>query len=165
MICYQETYYMWQIYCYFYLTLCLYSHILTYQGTIAGLHFFPRAPEQFIGSVHSLENCISYLQCSSRLSASSIHPLTDTRYSLTIISVCISAYRLNPCNCSLAHSFIHSFMHSDHFYSASSSLLRSAPDTALILCGSFMPKHHRQQLRVKDLPKVSTWQLERDSNP
>src|SRR6218665_3867740 len=57
-----------------------------------------------------------------------------------------------------------SSIHSDHFYSASSSplLLRSAPDTARILCLSFTPKHHRQ-LRVKDLPKVPTWQLERDA--
>ena len=59
-----------------------------------------------------------------------------------------------------------SFIHSDHFYSASSSpfLLRSAPDTARILCRSFMPKR-RRQLWVKDLPKVPTWRLERESNP
>src|SRR6218665_330070 len=45
------------------------------------------------------------------------------------------------------------FIHSGHFYSASSSplLLRRAPDTARILCRSFTPKRHRQ-LRVKDLP-------------
>src|SRR6218665_2621044 len=45
-----------------------------------------------------------------------------------------------------------SFIHSSHFYSTSSSLLllRSAPDTAWILCPSFTPKRHRQ-LRVKDL--------------
>src|SRR6218665_1404350 len=38
------------------------------------------------------------------------------------------------------------FIHSDHFYSASSSplLLRSAPDTARILCRSFTPKRHMQ---------------------
>ena len=36
--------------------------------------------------------------------------------------------------------------------------------TARILCRSFMPKCHRQ-LRVKDLPKVPTWQLEWDSKP
>src|SRR6218665_6776 len=37
-----------------------------------------------------------------------------------------------------------SFIHSDHFYSASSNplLLRSAPDTARILCRSFTPKRH-----------------------
>src|SRR6218665_916827 len=59
----------------------------------------------------------------------------------------------------------HSFIHSGYFYSASSSplLLRGAPDTAWILCRSFTPKCHRQQ-RVKDLPKVSTWRLEQDSN-
>jgi len=46
-----------------------------------------------------------------------------------------------------------------HYY-----ILRGAPDTARILCRSFTPKHHRQ-LWVKDLPKVPTWGLERDSNP
>jgi len=49
------------------------------------------------------------------------------------------------------------FIHSDYFYSASSSplglLLRGAPDTARILCRSFTPKRQRQ-LRVKNLPKV-----------
>ena len=64
------------------------------------------------------------------------------------------------------HSFIHSFVYSDYFYSASSSLLllRGAPDTARILCRCFMPKRHGL-LRVKDLPKVPTWRPERDSNP
>src|SRR6218665_815900 len=40
---------------------------------------------------------------------------------------------------------IHSFIHSDHFYSASSSplLLRSASDTTGILCRSFTPKRHK----------------------
>ena len=48
-----------------------------------------------------------------------------------------------------------SWKHSGHFYCASSCLLllRSAPDTARILCWSFTLKRHRQ-LRVKDLPKV-----------
>jgi len=58
------------------------------------------------------------------------------------------------------------FIHSDHFYSASSGslLLRSAPDTAWILCRNFTSKRHRQ-LWVKDLPKVPMWRLERESNP
>jgi len=62
--------------------------------------------------------------------------------------------------------FIHSFIHSDHFYSTSSSplLLRSAPDTAQILCRNFTLKRHRQ-LWVNDLPKVPTWWLEWESNP
>jgi len=66
----------------------------------------------------------------------------------------------------MAYSFIHSFIHSDHFYSASSSplLLKGAPDTARILYSNFMPKHHRQ-LWVKFLPKVPSWWLERESNP
>src|SRR6218665_1657112 len=62
--------------------------------------------------------------------------------------------------------FYNSFIHSDHLYSTSSSplVLRSAPHTARILCRSVTPKRHRQ-LRVKDLPKVPTRRLERDSNP
>jgi len=57
------------------------------------------------------------------------------------------------------------FIHSGHFYSASSSplLIKSAPDTARILGWSFTPRCHRQ-LRVKDLPKVLAWRLARDSN-
>src|SRR6218665_3294936 len=57
-------------------------------------------------------------------------------------------------------------IHSGYFYSASSSplLLRSAPDAARMLCRSFTPNRHRQ-LRVKDLPKVPTWRLERPTNP
>jgi len=58
-----------------------------------------------------------------------------------------------------------SFIHSGYFYNTSSSalLLGCAPDTAQILCRSFTPKRHRQ-LRVKDLPKVPTWQLGQDSS-
>src|SRR6218665_2044411 len=58
--------------------------------------------------------------------------------------------------------FIHSFIHSGYFFSASSStlLLRGPPDTARILCRSFTPKSHRQ-LQVKDLP---SWRLGRDWN-
>jgi|SRR6218665_13931 len=60
----------------------------------------------------------------------------------------------------------HLFNHSGYIYSASSSslLLRSAPDTARVLCWSFTPKRHRQ-LQAKDLPTVSMWRLKRDSNP
>jgi len=62
----------------------------------------------------------------------------------------------------------HSLIHSNYFYSPSSSPLlllpRGIPDTARMLCQSFTPKRHRQ-LRVKDLPKVPTWRPERDSNP
>src|SRR6218665_3532591 len=59
-----------------------------------------------------------------------------------------------------------SFIHSGYFYSASSSplLLRGAPDTAWILCWSFTPKR-QMQLRVKELPKVPMWRLEREWNP
>src|SRR6218665_885601 len=59
-----------------------------------------------------------------------------------------------------------SFIHSDHFYSTSSSPLplRNAPDAARILCRSFTLKRHRE-LQVKDWSKVPKWWLERDSNP
>src|SRR6218665_2230622 len=58
------------------------------------------------------------------------------------------------------------FINSGYRYGASSSplLLRGAPDTARILCRSFTPKRHLL-LQVKDLPKVPTWRLRRDSNP
>ena len=60
-----------------------------------------------------------------------------------------------------------SYIHSFYFYSASSSplLLRGAPNTAWILCRNFTSKRHHRQLWVKDLPKVPTWRLERESNP
>jgi len=56
----------------------------------------------------------------------------------------------------------HPIIHSSYFYSASSSLLllRGAPDTTRILCRSFTPKR-----RVKNLPQVPTWRIERDSIP
>src|SRR6218665_2503878 len=63
----------------------------------------------------------------------------------------------------IVHSFIHSFIQA--IYSAYSPLLlRSAPNTARILCRSFTQKRHGQ-LRVKDFPKVPAWRLERNSNP
>src|SRR6218665_1625045 len=49
------------------------------------------------------------------------------------------------------------------FVSSSPLLLRGALDTARILCRSFTPKRNRQ-LRVKDLPEIPTWWLERDLN-
>ena len=50
------------------------------------------------------------------------------------------------CQNALLFWITHSFIHSDHLYSASSSplLLRFAPDTARILCRNFTPKCHRQ---------------------
>ena len=47
-------------------------------------------------------------------------------------------------------------------FMATATLRRSPHSTDT--CRSFMQKHHGQ-LRVKDLPKVLTWRLERDSNP
>src|SRR6218665_2239310 len=62
--------------------------------------------------------------------------------------------------------YIHSFIHSGHFYSAPSSplLLRGAPDYSTDTVSEFHAEAHRQ-LQVKDLPKVPTWRLERESNP
>src|SRR6218665_1958340 len=58
------------------------------------------------------------------------------------------------------------FIHSGHFYSAPSSplLLRGAPDYSTDTASEFHAETHRQ-LQVKDLPKVPTWRLERESNP
>ena len=60
----------------------------------------------------------------------------------------------------------HSFIHSGHFYSAPSSplLLRGAPDYSTDTASEFHAEANRQ-LQVKDLPKVPTWRLERESNP
>jgi len=69
-----------------------------------------------------------------------------------------------------------SFIHSGHFYSAegneghfysalSSPLpLRVAPDYSTDTVSEFHAEAHRQ-LQVKDLPKVPTWRLDRESNP
>ena len=59
-----------------------------------------------------------------------------------------------------------SFIHSGHFYSAPSSplLLRGAPDYSADTVSEFHAEAH-SQLQVKDLPKVPTWRLERESNP
>src|SRR6218665_2312856 len=62
--------------------------------------------------------------------------------------------------------YIHSFIHYGYFYSAPSSplLLRGVPDYSTDTVSEFHAEAHRQ-LQVKDLPKVSTWRLERESNP
>ena len=67
---------------------------------------------------------------------------------------------------SIIRSVNYSVIYSGNFYSVSSSplLLRSAPNTARILYRNFTPKRHGK-LWVKDLPKVPTWRLERESNP
>jgi len=63
------------------------------------------------------------------------------------------------------HSFI-PFIHSGHFYSIPSSPLlpRGASDYSTDTVSEFHAEAHRQ-LQVKDFPKVSTWWLERESNP
>src|SRR6218665_3619543 len=60
-------------------------------------------------------------------------------------------------------NFYNSFI---HFCSAPSSplLLRGAPDYSTDTVSQFHAEAHRQ-LQVKDLPKVPTWRLERESNP
>jgi len=71
-----------------------------------------------------------------------------------------------PDVCNLMQYNIHSFIHSGHFYGTPSSplLLRGAPDYSTDTVSEFHAKVHRQ-LQVKDLPKVPTWRLERESNP
>src|SRR6218665_3565374 len=66
----------------------------------------------------------------------------------------------------IASYILYSFIHSGHFYSAPSSplLLRGAPDYSTDTVLEFHADAHRQ-LQVKDLPKVPTWRLERESNP
>src|SRR6218665_1923847 len=68
-------------------------------------------------------------------------------------------------NKSLIYQLFILVTYSGYFYTAFSSplLLRGVPETARILCRCFTPKRHRQ-LRVKDLPKLLTWRLERNSN-
>jgi len=61
-------------------------------------------------------------------------------------------YVLHLDKCLCMHLCIHSF----RLFLLCPLLLRGATDTARILCQSFTPKRHRQ-LRVKDLPKVPTW--------
>src|SRR6218665_3399956 len=58
------------------------------------------------------------------------------------------------------------FIHSGHFYGAPSNplLLRGAPDYSTDTVSEFHAEAQRQ-LKVKDLPKVPTWRLERESNP
>src|SRR6218665_2651023 len=59
----------------------------------------------------------------------------------------------------------HAPIHSGHFYSTSSSplLLRGTPDYSTDTVSEFHTEAHRQ-LQIKDLPKVPTWRLERESN-
>src|SRR6218665_3641869 len=84
----------------------------------------------------------------------------------------LHSHRHSECNSSetdslpFIHSFIHSFIQSGHFYSAPSSplLLRGAPDYSTDTVSEFHAEAHRQ-LQVKDLPKVPTWRLERESDP
>ena len=54
------------------------------------------------------------------------------------------------------YMYVYSFIHSVHFYSASSSplLLRGAPDYSTDTVSEFHAEAHRQL--VKDLPKVPT---------
>src|SRR6218665_676551 len=62
------------------------------------------------------------------------------------------------------HSFIHSFIRPFHSAPSSPLPLRGAPDYSTDTVSEFHAEAHRQ-LQVKDLPKVPTWRLERESNP
>ena len=59
---------------------------------------------------------------------------------------------------------IHSFIQANSIAPLQVRYTSEALPIARILCQSFTPKCHAQ-LRFKDLPKVPTWRLERDSNP
>src|SRR6218665_1834995 len=91
-------------------------------------------------------------------------------YSSSLLAFSMSDVNGPGCRGGRGLAFIRSFIHSFRLLLwrifKSTILLRGAPDTARIglLCPSFTPKRHRQ-LRVKDLTKVLTWRLERDSNP
>src|SRR6218665_3038470 len=67
----------------------------------------------------------------------------------------------------LVYLFIHSFIQAISIAPLQSATTqkrsRHSTDRPL-LCRSFSPNLHRQ-LRVKDLPKVPTWRVERNSNP
>jgi len=80
----------------------------------------------------------------------------------------VNSWRLAIISTCAKHIVIitNSFIHSGHFYSAPSSLLllRVAPDYSTDTVSEFHAEAHRQ-LYVKDLPKVPTWRLERQSNP
>ena len=108
---------------------------------------------QYVTVVHLLQA----LRAVTQISSSFVHSISSSSLRFVLLSFAALSF---------SHSFIRSFIHSGYFYSASSSplLLRGAPDTAWIPCRSFRPKRHLQ-LWVKDLPKVPTWRLERDSNP
>jgi len=73
--------------------------------------------------------------------------------------------RWRPINCSLTSVDI-AFIHSGYFYSASlkSTTTQRRFRHSTDIVSEFYPERHRQ-LRVKDLLKVSTWRLERNSNP
>ena len=63
-------------------------------------------------------------------------------------------------------SFIHSFILTISIAPLQVLYYSGAlPTTARILYWSFTPKRTCRQLQVKDLPKVPTWRLERESNP
>ena len=87
---------------------------------------------------------------------------------LIIISLCACFIYKIPYSIytKFMHSKLNSFIHSGHFYSTPSSplLLGDAPDYSTDTVSEFHTEVHRQ-LQVKDLPKVPTWRLERESNP
>src|SRR6218665_1492151 len=61
-------------------------------------------------------------------------------------------------------SFIHSFIQTFSIEPLQVHYYSKAPQHCTNTVRSFTPKR-QMQLRVKDLSKVSTWRLDRDSNP
>src|SRR6218665_1187596 len=101
------------------------------------------------------QECYNTIQYNSRLLKSGFNLIDDS-------SILTKIYGLQQCE---SNSFIYSFIRAISTAPLPSpQILRSALDTVRILCQSLTPKLHRQ-LRVKDLPKVPTWRLERDSIP
>src|SRR6218665_5405 len=100
-----------------------------------------------LGSYPDPANCISnYSDLPSRRKCLPGHFLVIALYSSKLKNQLLRAQESHYLIISPLLTLIHSFIHSDHFYSASSSPLlhRSAPDTARRLCRSFTPKRHRQ---------------------
>src|SRR6218665_3293364 len=97
-----------------------------------------------------------------------LSPLIPLSAILVLLLILISLSPTTSPTSPAPASFIHSFIHSGHFYRNSAPpsplLLRGAPDYSTHTVSEFHAEAHRQ-LYVKDLPKVPTWRLERESNP
>src|SRR6218665_739010 len=97
-----------------------------------------QSPQLSFYSTMQLPLISPFFQCSSKLGSTHASTAQMLQYYREIVQ----SKRFAQSRYTLTASFIHS----GYFYSTSSSplLLRGAPDTALILCRSFTPKHHKQ---------------------